>query len=190
MRRSWPVLAVAVTLVVPVTALLVSAWVLGWKLQVVQSGSMEPTFPVGSLTVVEPIDPADVRMGTAIAFDSPLGGGSLVTHRVVAVFDQGGGLLFETKGDANLRPDGQLVGAAAIRGRVRWAVPVLGRLLSWALRAGPWLVIGVPLGLMALSEVLARRHPSPHGHGGPSPKVVPLCDRCGARLGASATRTG
>jgi signal peptidase I len=48
------VLGVAVAL--PLATFLVSLWLKGWQLVTVQSGSMAPTYPIGSLLVVEPID--------------------------------------------------------------------------------------------------------------------------------------
>src|SRR6186997_3292349 len=96
------VLSVAV--LVPLAAFLVCAWLLGWQLQSVQSGSMQPTYPVGSLLVVAAIDPATVGPGTAIVFRDPADAARLVTHRVVAVAP-GQPLAFMTKGDANATAD-------------------------------------------------------------------------------------
>jgi signal peptidase I len=47
--------------VLPFTTFAVASWLLGWQLQPVLSGSMEPTYPVGSLLVVGQVDPADVE---------------------------------------------------------------------------------------------------------------------------------
>jgi signal peptidase I len=72
-----------IAVVLPVTILLVSAWLLGWQLQVVQSGSMAPPYSVGSLLVVQPIDASDVEVGMAIVFEDPQTEGLFITHRVV-----------------------------------------------------------------------------------------------------------
>ena len=53
-----------------VAALLVGSYVLGWRLMVVESGSMAPTYPVGSLTVVTSADSAELVAGSSIVFVS------------------------------------------------------------------------------------------------------------------------
>ena len=42
----WPVAGATISLLLPVATFLVAAMVLGWRLEAVQSGSMEPTYPV------------------------------------------------------------------------------------------------------------------------------------------------
>src|SRR5262245_19470104 len=103
---------------------------LGWRLQAVESGSMEPLYPVGSLVVVQPIDPSDVRVGMPLAF-VPDDERPLVTHRVVKVLDSSSGLSFRTQGDANAKVDPHPVPARAVRGQAVWAVPQLGRVITW-----------------------------------------------------------
>jgi signal peptidase I len=63
------VLGVAVAL--PLATFLVSLWLKGWQLVTVQSGSMAPTYPIGSLLVVEPIDASEVRVGMGVVFEDP-----------------------------------------------------------------------------------------------------------------------
>jgi signal peptidase I len=120
------VLAVAVLL--PAATFAVAAWLQGWKLQPVRSASMEPTYTVGSLLVVEPIDASEVRPGMAVTFADPAGADRLVTHRVLRPAP-GPNLAFVTQGDANTIPDPLPVSAREVRGRVRSAVPGLGTAL-------------------------------------------------------------
>jgi signal peptidase len=149
------VLAVAVLL--PLATFLVSAWLLGWQLQAVQSGSMAPTYPVGSLLVTAAVDPADVEPGMAIVFEDPRTTGRLVTHRV-ATLAPGDALAFITRGDANLSTDITPVPAQLVRGRVFWQVTHLGTLLDWLQwpRSFVLLVLGPGLALIAL-ELHERR---------------------------------
>jgi signal peptidase len=139
--------------VLPFTTFAVASWLLGWQLQPVLSGSMEPTYPVGSLLVVGQVDPADVEPGMAIAFDDPGRPGRLVTHRVVRVIEQNG-LFFETRGDANASNDALPVPARSVKGRVLWHVPVLGSavdFLAWP--RGFILLVVIPAALLAATEL-------------------------------------
>lgn len=154
----WPVAGVTFSLLLPVATFLVAATLLGWRLEVVQTGSMEPLYPVGSLVVVRPVDPSAVRAGMPIAFD-PNDGRDLVTHRVVQVLDSSTGLAFKTQGDANASADPLPVPARAVRGRATWAVPQLGRAIKWlAWPRGFVLLVVLPGLVLAATEFRARRN--------------------------------
>lgn len=117
-----------------VAALLVGSYVLGWRLMVVESGSMAPTYPVGSLTVVTSADSAELVAGSSIVFVSQNGSGALVSHRVVRRVETADGLAFETRGDANPAADPQTVPVRDVRGSVAYAVPRAGTVLSFLSR--------------------------------------------------------
>jgi len=129
--RGWRAAALAGFLagLLPLTAFLVVGWLLGWQLQHVESGSMSPTYPVGSLLVTAQIDATDVSVGMPIVFEDPRGTGRLVTHRVVGTAP-GAELAFLTRGDANASDDSAPVPAQLVRGRVLWSVPMLGLALD------------------------------------------------------------
>jgi len=162
--RNWlvtlPLAVLTLAVVLPVTVFFVASWLVGWRLQPVLSGSMEPTYPVGSLLVVQSIDASQVRPGMAVTFDDPGLPGRLVTHRVVAALPVEPAA-FETQGDANRAPDPFPVPARSIRGHVLWHVPMLG----FALDALAWprgfvlLVLLPGLALLA-GEILSRRRRS------------------------------
>lgn len=160
MARRWvwmPVAGVTMSLLLPVATFLIASVLLGWRLEAVETGSMEPIYPVGSLVVVRPVDPSDVRVGMAIAF-APDDGPTLVTHRVVEVINQPSGLSFRTKGDANATADPHPVPARAVRGRAAWAVPRLGTVVQWlAWPRGFALLVVLPAVLLGVSEVRLRR---------------------------------
>lgn len=151
--RVITVVAVVLAVIAIPTALLVlSAWVTGRSLQVVESGSMAPTIPVGSLAVVAPVRPAEVAVGDVLVFDAE-GRGLPTSHRVVAITPATTteGASFTTQGDANATPDAEPVPATAVRGVVTHHVPGLGSwigLLAWPV--GPVLLVGVPLLLLAV----------------------------------------
>jgi signal peptidase len=130
--RGWRVAALAAVFVtlVPLATFLVSVWLLGWQLQHVESGSMSPTYPVGSLLVTAQVDPTEVEVGMPIVFEDPREPGRLVTHRVVGIAP-GAELQFLTRGDANVTNDPAPIPARLVRGRVLWHVTLLGAALDW-----------------------------------------------------------
>jgi len=151
--------AVGVAVLLPLTTFLVSAWLLGWQLQSVQTGSMEPTYPVGSLIVVGAVDPSTVKPGSTIVFRDPSDGSRLVTHRVVARAP-GASLAFITKGDANAAQDPFVVPAERVMGRPLWSITLLGRVFEWL--AWPRsLVLVVAPGILLALDGFRGRHPRP-----------------------------
>lgn len=148
---------VALVVMAPLAALVVTAWTLGWQLQVIETGSMAPRHPAGSLAVVESLDPTQIKAGMTMVFDDPVQPGRLVAHRAVARLP-GESPVWQTKGDANAVADPLPVHAPAVIGRVRWSVPRLGRVVSHLHGAqGVALLVGVPLGVLAITELGERR---------------------------------
>ncbi len=90
----------------------------------VLTASMRPTFPPGSVVIVEPTPTAQVAVGDVITYAIPVEDHHLVTHRVIEVVRPG---VVRTRGDANDVDDpwvAQLRGPTAWR--VRAGVPGLG----------------------------------------------------------------
>jgi signal peptidase len=125
---TWVATLAAAALLVSVSLLFGLPRLLGWDLVVVQSGSMEPALPVGSLMFVEPAEPEAVAVGDIVSYRPPheRDPNIRVTHRVVGVLQQEGSLAFRTKGDANEDPDTYLVPVDNVEGKVGWHVPWLG----------------------------------------------------------------
>ncbi|BCN67526.1 S26 family signal peptidase [Prescottella equi] len=93
----------------------------------VLTGSMEPTYPPGTLIVVKPTDPESLGVGDAITFQWESGKPDVVTHRITAVQSSAkGGLQFVTRGDANRVPDERPVVPEQVHGKVWYAVPYVG----------------------------------------------------------------
>ena len=97
---------------------------LGWQIDKVMSGSMEPAIKVGGAVVSQKVDPSTVEEGDIITYYSPEHG-TLTTHRVREV-RQGNSLSFQTKGDANEDPDTYTVSADRVMVKVRLHVPYIG----------------------------------------------------------------
>jgi signal peptidase len=147
---------VVVSLLLPLATFLVATWLLGWQLQAVLSGSMSPTYPVGSLLVVGQIDASDVRAGMAIVFEDPLEPGRLVTHRVVGPVPDDASA-FRTRGDANAALDPVAVPARLVRGRVLWSVSILGAALDWLKWPNGFVLLVVVPGAILLASEVRRR---------------------------------
>jgi signal peptidase len=112
-------LVAALTIVVPAAT--------GSRAFSVLSGSMEPAYPIGTLVIVKPADPAQIRIGEVLTYQSESGQAVFVTHRVVARASESDGTMsFTTQGDANTAADAEPVLAAQVVGTVWYAVPFLG----------------------------------------------------------------
>ena len=88
-----------------------------YRLATVLTGSMAPGMPVGSVAVLAPEDPAAVRVGNVITFQSPTPDHRVVTHRVVEVVEGGHHPVVRTRGDANQSADPW---SARLAGRRAW----------------------------------------------------------------------
>ena len=147
---------VMLAVLVPLATFLVATWLLGWQMQSVLSGSMAPTYPVGSLLVVAPLDASDVKPGMAIVFEDPRVRGRVVTHRVVGVAP-GETLQFWTQGDANASRDPVPVPARMVRGRVLWQISGVGGLLTLLQWPYSFLALVVAPGLLLIGGELRNR---------------------------------
>lgn len=123
---------------------------------VVLSNSMAPAIEPGDSVIVGDVTPEDVEVGDVITFereaDQPP-----VTHRVREVIRGEDGLAFRTAGDNNEDPDPGTVPAEAVIGEVWFAIPMVGHVVQFANRpAGAAVIIGLPVALLAFSELWAR----------------------------------
>ena len=177
MKKVWnAVSTLLVVVVVALAVLLVGVRVVGLTPYAVLSGSMEPTYHVGSLIYVKSIEPQDVEVGMPLTFvvDENL---TVATHRVVDIFststkeetvldDSGNPVLdengaevtqevpleetayyFQTKGDANENADGSLVYYKNVIGTPVFTVPYLGYLSSW-LQTKKGTIIGITIAIV------------------------------------------
>jgi signal peptidase I len=99
----------------------------GWQFNTILTGSMEPTFNVGGIVVVRPVDPQSLQVGDAISFRVP-GMKIPVCHRIIAIVDRQGTRFLETKGDANEAADQNLVPLTDVMGKAIYHIPDVGRL--------------------------------------------------------------
>lgn len=96
------------------------------------TGSMEPAIPVHSFIVTEAVDPESLQVGDIITFRSTESKleGALNTHRITSVYEEGGQLMFHTKGDANAVEDFEPVSSINVVGKVVFISAALGTVVS------------------------------------------------------------
>ncbi len=125
------VLAISWLLAAAPSLLLGAGRLAGFEALVVQSGSMEPRIPVGSLAVADMhCGYGSIEKGDIIIFQA---GEGRVMHRVYAVTEEG----LETKGDANEVTDGITTTRENLVGRVVFHVPYLGSMADGIRRVFP-----------------------------------------------------
>lgn len=150
-KKIWNLMTGVLVAAVVIFALaLVGVRLLGYQVYTVLSGSMEPTFHVGSLIYVKRIDPKDLKAGDIITF--MLDKDTVATHRIVKVVpdkEDPSVLRFETKGDANSAPDGELVHYKNVIGRAELSIPMLGYVANYV-RRPPGLYVAVSGGALLL----------------------------------------
>ncbi|WP_144793329.1 signal peptidase I [Microbacterium paludicola] len=88
--------------------------------------SMEPALPLGTLIVIQPVEPAEIVVGDIITYQLEPGEPTVATHRVVGFGFTAEGRAFVTQGDANDGIDAEPVRAEQIRGRLWYSIPMLG----------------------------------------------------------------
>ena len=178
-RRIWSVITtIVVILIVFLAIALVGVRVIGLTPYTVLSGSMEPTYHVGSLIDVKEVEPSEVEVGDPITFvvNEDL---LVATHRVVeidvqtsrqqtivdengeAMVDAEGNPIYEevpldepayyftTKGDANDAVDGSQVYYKNLLGVPVFTIPYLGYLSSW-IQTKKGMIISINVALILL----------------------------------------
>ncbi len=166
MKSIINILYIFIILLLVITAGVVAASILdipgGYKLYTVQSGSMEPAIKTGSIVAVKAVDVYSA--GDVITFtmdsdpnlDNPA---STTTHRVFEIIREDGEMMFRTKGDANDAPDGELISADRIVGKVLFSVPLLGYPVVFArTQLGLIALIIIPSTLIVYSEIISIRN--------------------------------
>lgn len=133
--------------IILIAVAIASPMVAGYKPVVVLSGSMEPEYPVGSVTYYKEASFEEISVGDAITFD--LGEDSLATHRVVEINESD--QTFVTKGDNNETNDANPVAYTSVQGKtVDLAIDYAGYFVMYI---QTWQVI-VPCGAILLLDIV------------------------------------
>lgn len=127
-KRIWNwISSILVAAVVLLAVALVGVRIVGLQPYVVLSGSMDPTYPVGSLIYVKSTDYKQLKVGDPITF--LVSEDTVATHRIIEVLpdkDDPNTIRYFTKGDANDEPDGSSVHYKNIIGKPIFSIPYLG----------------------------------------------------------------
>lgn len=155
-RKLWNIIGTIVVVLVVVLAIaLVGVRILGIKTYTVTSGSMEPTYRVGSLVYVKSTDPEELKVGDVISF--MLNEDTVATHRIVEILpdeEDESILRFRTKGDANDDPDGTPVHYKNVIGKVVFSISGLGYFADFVQHPpGMYIAIGIAAILLVLAFV-------------------------------------
>lgn len=108
----------------------------------IATGSMVPTFHRGTLVVIEKASPAEIHVGTIIAFHVSCLPAPTV-HRVYKILVSGSSPVYLTKGDANPAPDPCDVPFSHVIGRAVYWIPDVGYLILDPLLAAALIVLAV-----------------------------------------------
>ena len=126
MKKTFEFIGFILALIVIVAAVLTYlAPHFDWRVDAVLSGSMEPELKVGSLVVTRPLEPKDIEVGDIITFRLATVSTGIATHRVIGVF-KNSPIQFQTKGDANDRPDPIMVSGNNLVGKICLHIPMMG----------------------------------------------------------------
>ena len=150
-KKIWNwISGVLVGIVVLLAIALVGVRLIGLEPYVVLSGSMEPTYHVGSLIYVKDVDPYELESGDVITF--MLDEDTVATHRIVEVVpDETDSTVvrFKTKGDANEAEDGSLVHYKNVIGSPVFTIPQLGYVANY-IQNPPGTYIAISAGAILL----------------------------------------
>ena len=127
-KKIWNgISGVLVGIVVLLAIALVGVRLIGLQPYVVLSGSMEPTYHVGSLIYVKSVDYKELKAGDPITY--MISQDTVVTHRIIEVLadqEDPDTIRYFTQGDANAQPDGTSVHYKNIIGKPVFSIPYLG----------------------------------------------------------------
>lgn len=146
-------LSVIMTLVVIFAFLLAGVRLFGLTPYTVLSGSMEPTYHVGSVIYVKKVNPYELKAKDPITY--VIDGKTVVTHRIERIiYDENDPTYvgFITKGDNNDHEDGEPVLPSQIIGKPVFSIPVIGYVVYFIQRP-PWNAVAI--GILAVLLIFA-----------------------------------
>ena len=150
-KKIWNwITTILVALAVLLAVALAGIRLVGLQPYTVLSGSMEPTYHVGSLIYVKSVDYTELEAGDPITF--MLDESTVATHRIIEVVpdEQDSTVLrYRTQGDANDAPDGSLVHYKNVIGTPVFTIPVLGYIANY-IQNPPGTYIAIAAGAILL----------------------------------------
>ena len=149
---NW-ITSIVVVLVVVLALLLVGVRLVGFQVFSVLSGSMEPTYHVGSLLYVKEVDHRDLKVGDPITY--MVNEDTVVTHRIIEILvdeQDPNTLRYFTQGDANSVADGSSVHYKNIIGKPVFSIPYLGY-VSHYIQNPPGMYVAIAAGAILIMLV-------------------------------------
>lgn len=150
-KKFWNIFStVLVALVVALAIALVGVRLVGLKPFAVLSGSMEPTYHVGSLIYVKSVDYKQLQPGDPITF--MISQDTVVTHRITEVLvdeEDPDTIRYFTKGDANDTPDGSSVHYKNVIGKPVFSIPYLGYVSNY-IQKPPGMYAAIAVGALLI----------------------------------------
>ena len=157
-QRFFNILSWIVVVVIIGYLAVASPMLFGNRPVVVLTGSMEPTYPVGSLTYYHPATFEEIENGDVITFSA---GESLVTHRVKEKNDLSRN--FITKGDNNETQDINPVEEADLIGKTsKIVIPYLGYFLTYTKNICVIVAMGMILLMSYLLDTMDKKQRRKH----------------------------
>lgn len=138
---------IAAALLCSFAAFLIISAVKGNRIFLVQTGSMSPTIPPGSVIYVVPTEFERLSENDIITFST---GNSTVTHRIVSIDENNRSLV--TKGDGNNLIDANPVPYDKVIGKVMFSNKYLGRIGLYQIR---YLLL-ILAGIIVMKDSLRR----------------------------------
>ena len=134
---------------------------IGLDVYMVQSPSMEPTCPVGSVIWVKKIsDPSKLKINDVVTFQ--LTKRSTATHRIIRIEESDAdpaGYVFITKGDNNDSEDNVPLSPSDVIGKEIVTIPYLGYVANYVqTKPGVYVAFGAciaVIGLLFITDILA-----------------------------------
>lgn len=117
--------------------------VLGLEFFSIQTDSMSPTLEAGDLAIGRVIkDKTTLRVGDIITYWTVINGERVLnTHRIEAIYDGGGFLIFGTKGDNNPTADPLTVHESEVVGKYVGKIPAVGKALDYLQTSTGFLIV-------------------------------------------------
>lgn len=109
-------------------------YIFGYRAYFVQTSSMEPELPVGSVIIIHEAAPHEIQVGDDITVSTDDEEHEYITHRVVEVLDNyndSGEPAFVTQGVAQSYPDEDVRLAGQVIGKVQLCIPWIGYILGF-----------------------------------------------------------
>lgn len=133
LKHIWGILSnILIILVVIAAVLFVGVRLVGLEPYVVLSGSMEPTYHVGSLIYVTKVDPLTLKEGDPVTF--MINQKTVATHRIIKVIPDENDptvVRFLTQGDNNDTDDGDPIHSKNVIGKPVFTIPYLGYFVNF-----------------------------------------------------------